>query len=118
MPLLKWALIFLVLAALAALFGFGGLAQGFADIAKILFFVFLVVFAVIGLLGVTIFRTVTLVGPRRQRKARRDSFDSHHAVRLDRPRSSSAASTSVTYMRIRFRSRANSIADPHRAMQG
>ena len=59
MSLLKWALVFLVLAAVAALFGFGGLSQGFADIAKVLFFVFLVVFAVIGLLGVTIFRTVT-----------------------------------------------------------
>jgi len=59
MSLLKWALVFLVLAAIAALFGFGGLSQGFADIAKVLFFVFLVVSAVIGLLGVTVFRTVT-----------------------------------------------------------
>jgi len=59
MSLLKWALFFLVFAAIAALFGFGGLAQGSADIAKVLFFIFLVVFAVIGLLGVTVFRTVT-----------------------------------------------------------
>ena len=41
------------------MFGFGGLAQGSADIAKVLFFIFLVVFAVIGLLGVTVFKTVT-----------------------------------------------------------
>jgi uncharacterized membrane protein YtjA (UPF0391 family) len=59
MSLLKWALFFLVLAAIAAVFGFGGLAQGSADIAKVLFFVFLVVFAVIGLLGGTVFRAVT-----------------------------------------------------------
>ena len=59
MSLLKWALFFLVFAAIAALFGFGGLAHGSEDIAKVLFFVFLVVFAVIGLLGVTVFRTVT-----------------------------------------------------------
>jgi uncharacterized membrane protein YtjA (UPF0391 family) len=59
MTLLKWALFFLVFAGIAALFGFGGLARGSEDIAKALFFVFLVVFAVIGLLGVTVFRTVT-----------------------------------------------------------
>jgi uncharacterized membrane protein YtjA (UPF0391 family) len=59
MSLLKWALFFLVIAAISALFGFGGLAQGSADIAKVLFFVFLVVFAVIGILGVTVFRAAT-----------------------------------------------------------
>ena len=59
MSLLKWALFFLVFAAIAALFGFGGLAQGSEEIAKVLFFVFLVVFAVIGLLAVTAFKTVT-----------------------------------------------------------
>jgi uncharacterized membrane protein YtjA (UPF0391 family) len=57
--LLKWSLIFLVLAGIAALLGFGGLASGFEDIAKVLFFLFLVIFAVIGLLSVTLFRTVT-----------------------------------------------------------
>jgi uncharacterized membrane protein YtjA (UPF0391 family) len=59
MALLKWALIFLVLAAIAAVLGFGGVAQGFEDVAKVLFFVFLVVFAIIGLLGVTVFRSIT-----------------------------------------------------------
>jgi uncharacterized membrane protein YtjA (UPF0391 family) len=59
MSLLKWALVFLVIAGIAALFGFGGIAHGAEDIAKVLFFVFLVVFAVIGVLGVTVFRTVT-----------------------------------------------------------
>jgi uncharacterized membrane protein YtjA (UPF0391 family) len=59
MALLKWALLFLVLAGIAALFGFSGIAQGSAEIAKVLFFVFLVVFAIIGILATTIFRTVT-----------------------------------------------------------
>ena len=57
MSLLKWALMFLVFAGIAALLGFGGLASGFEDIAKVLFFVFLVVFAVIGMLSMTLFRT-------------------------------------------------------------
>lgn len=58
MSLLKWAAIFLVLAAIAALFGFTSIARGSEDIAKMLFFLFLVVFAVIGVLGVTVFRRV------------------------------------------------------------
>ncbi len=44
--MLYWALIFLVVALVAALFGFGGIAAGAAGIAKILFFVFLVLFIV------------------------------------------------------------------------
>ncbi len=47
MSLLGWALVFLVVAILAAIFGFGGIAAASAGIAKILFFVFLIVFAVI-----------------------------------------------------------------------
>ena len=34
--MLRWVLIFLVLALVAALLGFGGLAAGFAEIAKII----------------------------------------------------------------------------------
>jgi uncharacterized membrane protein YtjA (UPF0391 family) len=59
MSLLKWALIFLVLAGVAGLLGFGGVAAGFEDVAKVLFFVFLVVFAVIGILAATAFKAVT-----------------------------------------------------------
>jgi uncharacterized membrane protein YtjA (UPF0391 family) len=44
--MLYWALVFLVVALVAALFGFGGIAAGAAGIAKILFFVFLVLFIV------------------------------------------------------------------------
>ncbi len=36
--MLKWALIFFVVAIIAALFGFTGIAAGAAEIAKILFF--------------------------------------------------------------------------------
>jgi uncharacterized membrane protein YtjA (UPF0391 family) len=42
--MLHWTLVFLVLAIIAAIFGFGFAAAAFAGIAKILFFVFLVVF--------------------------------------------------------------------------
>jgi uncharacterized membrane protein YtjA (UPF0391 family) len=40
-----WALGFLSLALVAALFGFGGLVAGAAGLAKVLFFVFLVLAA-------------------------------------------------------------------------
>ncbi|XZE46235.1 DUF1328 domain-containing protein [Pirellulaceae bacterium SH467] len=43
--MLSWALSFLVLALIAAAFGFGGIAASAAGIAKILFFVFIVLFA-------------------------------------------------------------------------
>jgi len=44
--MLRYAAIFFVIALIAALFGFGGIAVGAAEIAKILFFVFLVLFVV------------------------------------------------------------------------
>jgi uncharacterized membrane protein YtjA (UPF0391 family) len=43
--LLHWSLIFLVLAIIAGIFGFGGVAKESAGIAKILFVVFLVIYA-------------------------------------------------------------------------
>lgn len=42
--MLRWAVIFFVIAIIAAIFGFGGIAGAATDIAKILFFVFLVIF--------------------------------------------------------------------------
>jgi len=39
--MLRYAVIFFVVALVAALFGFGGIAAGAVEIAKILFFVFL-----------------------------------------------------------------------------
>lgn len=42
--LLSWTVLFLVVALIAAVFGFGGIASDSAGIAKILFFIFLVLF--------------------------------------------------------------------------
>ena len=42
--MLYWALVFFIIAIVAALFGFGVIASASAGIAKILFFVFLVLF--------------------------------------------------------------------------
>lgn len=42
--MLRWSAIFLVVAIVAAVFGFGGIALAAAGIARILFFVFLVLF--------------------------------------------------------------------------
>jgi len=47
--MLRYAVIFFVVAIIAALFGFGGIATGAASFAKILFFIFLAV-AVVSLL--------------------------------------------------------------------
>lgn len=44
--MLSWALVFLVVALIAAVFGFGGIAAGAVQIARILFFIFLVLFVV------------------------------------------------------------------------
>lgn len=44
--MLYYALVFFVIALVAAVFGFGGIAAGAVEIGKILFFVFLVVAAV------------------------------------------------------------------------
>lgn len=49
--MLKWAFIFLVIALVAALFGFGGIASTAAGIAKVLFFIAIAIFVVMLLLG-------------------------------------------------------------------
>jgi uncharacterized membrane protein YtjA (UPF0391 family) len=41
-PMLHYAAVFLIIAIIAAVFGFGGIAAGSAGIAKILFVVFLI----------------------------------------------------------------------------
>jgi len=50
--MLNWALTFLIIALIAAVFGFGGVAVQAAGIAKILFVVFLILFLVSALTGV------------------------------------------------------------------
>ena len=47
--MLRWTVTFLIIALVAAIFGFGGIAAGAAAIAKVLFFIFLVLF-IIGLI--------------------------------------------------------------------
>ena len=59
MGLLKWSLIFLIVAGIAALFGFGGIAEGATDIAKVLFFIFLAVCLVLFAIGVATYKAVT-----------------------------------------------------------
>lgn len=50
-PMLRYALIFFIIALIAALFGFTGIAAGAASIAKILFFVFLLVAGIALIMG-------------------------------------------------------------------
>ncbi|MCF7695582.1 DUF1328 domain-containing protein [Mycetohabitans rhizoxinica] len=49
--MLRYAVIFFIISIIAAVFGFGGIATGAAEIAKILFFIFLVIFLATLLLG-------------------------------------------------------------------
>jgi uncharacterized membrane protein YtjA (UPF0391 family) len=44
-PMLGWAITFLIIAIIAGVLGFGGIASASVGIAQVLFFVFLVVFA-------------------------------------------------------------------------
>ena len=44
--MLQWSLTFFVIAVVAAVFGFGGIATGATQIAQVLFFFFLVIFCV------------------------------------------------------------------------
>ena len=50
--MLRWAAIFFVISIVAALLGFGGIAEGAAEIAKVLFFIFLAICITFVLLGV------------------------------------------------------------------
>lgn len=50
--MLQWAITFLVIALIAAVFGFGGIAGTAVGFAKILFFVFIVLFLISALISV------------------------------------------------------------------
>lgn len=54
--MLRWSVTFFVIAIVAAIFGFGGIAAGAASIAKVLFFIFLVLFVLTLVFGATLFR--------------------------------------------------------------
>lgn len=57
--MLKWALIFAMIAVVAGVPGSGGIAGAPAGIAKILFFPALLIFAIFLVLGVTIAKKIT-----------------------------------------------------------
>jgi len=44
--MLGWSIVFFIVAIIAAVFGFGGIAASAVGIAKVLFFVFLVLFVI------------------------------------------------------------------------
>ncbi len=44
--MLYWALVFFIIAIVAAIFGFGGVAAAATGIAKVLFIIFLVLFVI------------------------------------------------------------------------
>ncbi|HEY5608262.1 MAG TPA: DUF1328 domain-containing protein [Alphaproteobacteria bacterium] len=54
--MLYWALVFLVVSLVAALFGFGGIAATAAGIAQILFYIFIVLFLATLITGLLIGR--------------------------------------------------------------
>lgn len=49
--MLHYTVVFFVIALIAAVFGFGGIAAGATEIAKILFFVFLIIAIISFLMG-------------------------------------------------------------------
>lgn len=49
--MLRWSAIFFIIALIAAVFGFGGIASGAVEIAKILFFVAIAIFVVTLVIG-------------------------------------------------------------------
>lgn len=55
--MLKWAITFLILALISALFGFGLVANLTFSIAKILFYIFIALFVISLIFGKQIFRT-------------------------------------------------------------
>ncbi|RAW00175.1 DUF1328 domain-containing protein [Pseudochryseolinea flava] len=54
--MLRWAIIFGIIALVAAIFGFGGISEGAESIAKVLFFIFLVGFVLVLIAGKSIFK--------------------------------------------------------------
>jgi uncharacterized membrane protein YtjA (UPF0391 family) len=58
--MLGWALTFLIIALVAAVLGFGGIATFAVDIAKIIFFVAIVLFVVSAIIGLVRGRSTTV----------------------------------------------------------
>ena len=58
--MLSWAVTFLIIALIAAVLGFGGIAGVAIEAAKIIFFVAIVLFLITALVGVVRGRTPTI----------------------------------------------------------
>ena len=56
--MLRWALIFLVISLIAALFGFTGISVAAAGIAKVLFFLFIVITVIFFALAIAAARSL------------------------------------------------------------
>jgi uncharacterized membrane protein YtjA (UPF0391 family) len=54
--MLRWAVIFGIIAIIAGIFGFGGISESAAGIAKVLFFIFLVGFVIVLVFGASLFK--------------------------------------------------------------
>lgn len=59
MTMLRWVLTFLAIAIIAGIFGFTGISQGAAEIARVIFFLFLALIALALILGATIWKKVS-----------------------------------------------------------
>lgn len=57
--MIKWAIIFAVVALVMAVLGFGGLAGAFFEIAKILFWIAVVIAILFFVLGLTVYKKMT-----------------------------------------------------------
>lgn len=57
--MLSWAVIFFVVAIVAAVFGFGGIASAAAGIAQVLFWIFVALFVVSLIAGLAAGRRIT-----------------------------------------------------------
>ena len=58
--MIGWAITILIVALVAAIFGFGGIAGAAVDIAKLIFFVAIVLFAISAVIGLLRGRSPTL----------------------------------------------------------
>jgi uncharacterized membrane protein YtjA (UPF0391 family) len=56
--MLKWALIFFIIAIVAAIFGFSGIAAGAATVAKWLFFIAVAIFVLFLVMGLMAGKTI------------------------------------------------------------
>jgi len=57
--MLRWAFLFLILAVVAGVFGFGGVAAASAGIAKFLFAAFLIIFVIMLVMGFAVGKKLT-----------------------------------------------------------